>query len=163
MDKIWYWNLPSRISLAVVVGMKKPNDRAEPTKVECYYYFFKWLYIIKFYYKAKEKTITGGLREMVLLASLFNCTQTLFTFIIDLWELALKVTHEFTAAYNILQKIIHWAPYSSQCPKPTCVLMGCLALQILKLGGIIRLILPRLTQPEILVFATLVTDIQTEM
>ena len=29
MDKIW-----DRKSLAVVVGMKKPNDHAEPTKVE---------------------------------------------------------------------------------------------------------------------------------
>ena len=30
MDKIW----DSRRSLAVVAGMKKPNDHAEPTKVE---------------------------------------------------------------------------------------------------------------------------------
>ena len=30
MDKIWYRN-PSK-SLAVVAGMKKPNDHAEPTK-----------------------------------------------------------------------------------------------------------------------------------
>jgi len=31
MDKIWY---RSRMSLAVVAGMKKPNDHAEPTKFE---------------------------------------------------------------------------------------------------------------------------------
>ena len=31
MDKIWD---RSRRSLAVVAGMKKPNDHAEPTKVE---------------------------------------------------------------------------------------------------------------------------------
>ena len=34
MDKIWYRN-PSKSGLmAVVVGMKKMNDHAEPTKVE---------------------------------------------------------------------------------------------------------------------------------
>jgi len=33
MDKIWYRN-PSK-SLAVVAGMKKTDDQAEPTKVEC--------------------------------------------------------------------------------------------------------------------------------
>ena len=33
MDKIWYEN-PSK-SEVVVVGMKKPNDHAELTKVEC--------------------------------------------------------------------------------------------------------------------------------
>ena len=35
MDKIWHRN-PSKSerSLAVVAGMKKPNDHAEPTKVE---------------------------------------------------------------------------------------------------------------------------------
>jgi len=32
MAKIWYGN-PSK-SLTVVAGMKKPNDHAEPTKVE---------------------------------------------------------------------------------------------------------------------------------
>jgi len=31
MDMIWYRN---RRSLALVAGMKKPNDHAEPTKVE---------------------------------------------------------------------------------------------------------------------------------
>jgi len=36
MDKIWYRKiLRSRRSLAVVAVMKKPNDHAEPTKVEC--------------------------------------------------------------------------------------------------------------------------------
>jgi len=33
MDKIWYLEiLRSRRSLAVMAGMKKPNDHAEPTK-----------------------------------------------------------------------------------------------------------------------------------
>jgi len=31
MEKIW---IESRRSLVVVTGMKKPNDHAEPTKVE---------------------------------------------------------------------------------------------------------------------------------
>ena len=35
MDKIWYRNLRSRRSLAVVTGMKKTNNHAEPKKVEC--------------------------------------------------------------------------------------------------------------------------------
>ena len=34
MDKIWQKILRSRRSLAVVVGMKKTNNHAEPTKVE---------------------------------------------------------------------------------------------------------------------------------
>ena len=35
MDKIWDRKiLRSLRSLAIVVGMKKPNDHAEPTKVE---------------------------------------------------------------------------------------------------------------------------------
>ena len=34
MDKIWYRN-PSKLEVvAVVAGMKKQNDHAEPTKVE---------------------------------------------------------------------------------------------------------------------------------
>jgi len=33
MDKTWY-RIRSRRSLAVVAAMKKPNDHAEPTKVE---------------------------------------------------------------------------------------------------------------------------------
>ena len=33
MDKIWYRNLRNRRSLAVVAGVKKTNDHAEPTKV----------------------------------------------------------------------------------------------------------------------------------
>jgi len=36
MDKIWYRNPSKSVALAVVVGMKKPNDHAEPTKVESY-------------------------------------------------------------------------------------------------------------------------------
>ena len=36
MDKIWYRNSSKSevIALAVVAGMKKPNDLAEPTKVD---------------------------------------------------------------------------------------------------------------------------------
>ena len=34
MDNIWYRNPSNSGSLAVVVGMKKPNDHADPTKVE---------------------------------------------------------------------------------------------------------------------------------
>jgi len=34
MDNIWDGNPRSRRSLAVVAGMKKTNDHAEPTKVE---------------------------------------------------------------------------------------------------------------------------------
>jgi len=35
MDKIWDKNHRSQKSLAVAVGMKKTNDQAERTKVEC--------------------------------------------------------------------------------------------------------------------------------
>jgi len=34
MDKVWYKILQSRRSLAVVAGMKKPNDHTETTKAE---------------------------------------------------------------------------------------------------------------------------------
>ena len=34
MDKIWYRNDLSRKSVAVVAGIKKLNDHAEPIKVE---------------------------------------------------------------------------------------------------------------------------------
>ena len=44
MDKIWdRKSFRSRRSLAVVAGMKKPNDNAEPTKVERKNVLKNWL------------------------------------------------------------------------------------------------------------------------
>ena len=49
--------LQSRRSSAVVAGMKKPNDHAEPTKVERYYFFIE-IPTLHYFQRKIQKTTT---------------------------------------------------------------------------------------------------------